>query len=219
VLPACKITSKSGVAVYVTSKGEISLKHNTKPLGAAAVAVEVDIWSTGFKTRYSLAYNGVKQVSATRIDASADLIISGTRWLTVSDSWQATTGGISVMRIIEIHTQQNSETGFAHRFVLPIDACANRPASQLFIPAIAYGSKQTVPKTALASEPTDTVTLVRADRLPYPAVAIYNPASKVYAALIHDPDGCGSTAPEQASSTAGLSLLDQRYSRTRGLNP
>jgi len=196
VLPACKITSKSGVAVYVTSKGEISLKHNTKPLGAAAVAVEVDIWLSGNKTRYSLAYNGVKQVSGTRIDASADLIISGTRWLTVSDSWQATTGGISVTRTIEIHTQQNSETGFAHRFVLPIDACAKRPASQLFIPAIAYGSKQTVPKTALASDPADSITLIRADRLPYPAVAIYNPASKVYAALIHDPDGCGSVPDE-----------------------
>jgi hypothetical protein len=196
VLPACKITSKSGVAVYVTSKGEISLKHNTKPLGAAAVAVEVDIWLSGIKTRHALAYTRGKQVSATRIDASADLIISGTRWLTVSDSWQATSGGISVTRTIDIHTQQNPDCGFAHRFVVPITALGKRPASQLFIPAIAYGSKQTVPKTALAADPADTITLVRADRLPYPAVAIYNPASKVYAALIHDPDGCGSVPDE-----------------------
>ncbi len=196
MLPACKITSKSGVAVYVTSKGEISLKHNTKPLGAAAVAVEVDIWLSGIKTRHALAYTRGKQVSATRIDASADLIISGTRWLTVSDSWQATSGGISVTRTIDIHTQQNPDCGFAHRFVVPITALGKRPASQLFIPAIAYGSKQTVPKTALAADPADTITLVRADRLPYPAVAIYNPASKVYAALIHDPDGCGSVPDE-----------------------
>jgi hypothetical protein len=196
VLPTCKITSKSGVAVSVTSGGIIRVFHNGKPLGAAAVAVEVDIWRAGFKTRHALAYNRAKQVSATRIDANATLTIAGERWLTVFDSWQANSGGISVTRTIEIHTQQNSETGFAHRFVLPIDACAKRPASQLFIPAIAYGSKQTVPKTALASDPTDTVTLVRADRLPYPTVAIYNPASKVYAALIHDPDGCGSVPDE-----------------------
>ena len=196
VLPTCKITSKSGVAVSVTSGGIIRVFHNTKPLGDTSVAVEVDIWRVGFKTRYSLAYNRAKQVSATRIDASATLSIAGERWLTVSDSWQATTVGISVTRTIEVQTQQNSETGFAHRFVLPIDACAKRPVSQLFIPAIAYGSKQTVPTTALASDPADTVTLIRADRLPYPAVAIYNPASKVYAALIHDPDGCGSTPDE-----------------------
>jgi hypothetical protein len=100
VLPACKITSKSGVAVYVTSKGEISLKHNTKPLGAAAVAVEVDIWLSGIKTRHALPYVRAKQVSTARIDASATLIISGTRWMTVSDSWQATSGGISVTRTI-----------------------------------------------------------------------------------------------------------------------
>ena len=196
VLLTCKITSKSGVGVSVTSKGEISLQHNTKPLGAAAVAVEVDIWLSGNKTRYALAYNRAKQVSATRIDASADLIISGTRWVTIADSWQATTGGISVTRTIEVHTQQTSDCGYAHRFVIPIDACAKRPVSQLFIPAIAYGSKQTVPKTALASDPTDTVTLIRADRLPYPAVAIYNTVTKVYAALIHDPDGCG-TVPDE----------------------
>ena len=196
MLPACKITSKSGVAVYVTSKGEISLKHNAKPLGAAAVAVEVDIWLSGIKTRHALAYTRAKQVSATRIDANATLTIAGERWLTVSDSWQATLGGISVTRTIDIHTQQNDDCGFAHRFVVPIDACAKRPVSQLFIPAIAYGSKQTVPKTALAADPADTITLVRADRLPYPAVAIYNPASKVYAALIHDPDGCGSVPDE-----------------------
>ena len=196
VLLTCKITSKSGVGVSVTSNGEISLQHNTKPLGAAAVAVEIDIWLSGSKTRYALAYSRAKQVSATRIDASADLIISGTRWVTIADSWQATTGGISVTRTIEVHTQQTSDCGFAHRFVIPIDACAKRPVSQLFIPAIAYGSKQTVPKTALAYDPADTVTLIRADRLPYPAVAIYNPASKVYAALIHDPDGCG-TVPDE----------------------
>ena len=196
MLLTCKITSKSGVGVSVTSKGEISLQHNTKPLGAAAVAVEVDIWLSGNKTRYALAYNRAKQVSATRIDASADLIISGTRWVTIADSWQATTGGISVTRTIEVHTQQTSDCGYAHRFVIPIDACAKRPVSQLFIPAIAYGSKQTVPKTALASDPTDTVTLIRADRLPYPAVAIYNTVTKVYAALIHDPDGCG-TVPDE----------------------
>ena len=77
VLPACKITSKSGVAVYLTSKGEISLQHTTKPLGAAGAAVEVDIWLSGNKTRHGLAYNRAKQVSATRIDASAGLIISG----------------------------------------------------------------------------------------------------------------------------------------------
>jgi len=118
------------------------------------------------------------------------------RWLTVSDSWQATSGGISVTRTIEIHTQQNADCGFAHRFVIPIDACAKRPISQLFIPAIAYGSKQTIPKTALASDQMDTITLIRADRLPYPAVAIYNPASKVYTALIHDPDGCGAPPDE-----------------------
>lgn len=196
VFPKCKITSKIGTAIHISSGGLVSVIQNGLPLGAAAVAVEVDIWLSGNKTRYALAYNRAKQVTATRIDASADLSISGTRWLTVSDSWQATTGGISVTRTIEVHTQQSSDCGYAHRFVIPIDACAKRPASQLFIPAIAYGSKQTVPKTALASDPTDTVTLIRADRLPYPAVAIYNPASKVYAALIHDPDGCGSTPDE-----------------------
>jgi hypothetical protein len=196
VLPACKITSKSGVAVHVTSKGEISLKHNAKPLGAAAVAVEVDIWLSGIKTRYALAYTRAKQVSAARIDANATLTIAGERWLTVSDSWQATSGGISVTRTIDIHTQQNPDCGFAHRFVVPVDALGKRQSSQLFIPAIAYGSKQTVPKTALASDPADSITLVRADRLPYPSVAIYNPASKVYAALIHDPDGCGSVSDE-----------------------
>jgi hypothetical protein len=196
VLPACKITSKSGVAVYVTSKGEISLKHNTKPLGASAVAVEVDIWLSGNKTRFALAYTRAKQVSATRIDANTTLTIGGERWLTVSDAWQATLGGISITRTIDVHTQQGPDTGFAHRFVLPINALGKRPASQLFIPAIAYGSKQTVPKSALASDPADTITLVRADRLPYPAVAIYYPASKVYAALIHDPDGCGSVPDE-----------------------
>jgi hypothetical protein len=196
VLPACKITSKSGVAVYVTSKGEISLKHNTKPLGASAVAVEVDIWLSGNKTRFALAYTRAKQVSATRIDANTTLTIGGERWLTVSDAWQATLGGISITRTIDVHTQQGPDTGFAHRFVLPINALGKRPASQLFIPAIAYGSKQTVPKSALASDPADTITLVRADRLPYPVVAIYNPASKVYAALVHDPDGCGSVPDE-----------------------
>ena len=85
MLLTCKITSKSGVGVSVTSNGEISLQHNTKPLGAAAVAVEIDIWLSGSKTRYALAYNRAKQVSATRIDASADLIISGTRWVTIAD--------------------------------------------------------------------------------------------------------------------------------------
>ena len=60
VLPTCKITSKSGVGVSVTSKGEISLQHNTKPLAAAAVAVEVDIWLSENKTRYALAYNRAK---------------------------------------------------------------------------------------------------------------------------------------------------------------
>lgn len=196
MLPACKITSKSGVAVHVTSKGEISLKHNTKPLSDTSVAVEVDIWLSGIKTRYALAYTRAKQVSAARIDANATLTIAGERWLTVSDSWQATSGGISVTRTIDIHTQQNPDCGFAHRFVVPIDALGKRPASQIFIPAIAYGSKQTVPKTALASDPADSITLVRADRLPYPSVAIYNPASKIYAALIHDPDGCGSVPDE-----------------------
>jgi hypothetical protein len=158
--------------------------------------VEVDIWLSGDKSRHAFAYNGVKQVSATRIDANATLTIAGERWLTVSDSWQATLGGISITRTIDIHTQQGPDTGFAHRFVPPINALGKRPASQIFIPAIAYGSKQTVPKTALASDPADTITLVRADRLPYPVVAIYNPASKVYAALIHDPDGCGSVPDE-----------------------
>ncbi len=195
-LTTCRITSKFGTGIHVTPAGLVTFIHNAKPLGAAAVAVEIDIWLSGNKTRYALAYNRVKQVSATRIDASADLIISGTCWLTVSDSWQATIGGISVTRTIDIHTQQNSDCGFAHRLTIPIDACAKRPVSQLFIPAIAYGSKQTVPKTALASDPADSVTLIRADRLPYPAVAIYNPASKVYAALIHDPDGCG-TVPDE----------------------
>ena len=195
-LPTCRIVSKTGTGILVTPGGLVTVIHTTKPLGAAAVAVEIDIWLSGNKTRFALAYNKAKQVSATRIDASADLIISGTRWLTVSDSWQAITGGISVTRTIEVHTQQNPDCGFAHRFVVPIDACAKRPASELFIPAIAYGSKQTVPKTALASDPADTVTLIRVDRLPYPAVAIYNPASKVYAALIHDPDGCGAPPDE-----------------------
>jgi len=170
--------------------------HNGRPQGSASVAVELDIWRSGDKTRYALAYNGVKQVSASRVDASATLVILGTRWLTISDSWQATSGGISITRTVEVLTQQGADTGFAHRFVLPVDACANRPQSQLFIPAIAYGSKQTVPKTALASEPTDTVTLIRADRLPYPVVSIYNPASKVYTSLIHDPDGCVSVPDE-----------------------
>ena len=195
-LPTFQIASKTGSSILFTPGGQISVLHNGKLLGAASVAVEVDIWRAGNKTRYALAYNRAKQVSASRIDASADVIISGTRWLTVSDSWLATSGGISVTRTIEVHTQQNPDCGFAHRFVLPIDACAKRPASQLFIPAIAYGSKQTVTKTALASDPADTITLIRADRLPYPVVAIYNPASKVYAALIHDPDGCGSVPDE-----------------------
>ena len=167
LLTTCRITSKTGTGIHVTPGGLVTIIHNTKTLGAAAVAVEVDIWRSGNKTRYALAYNRAKQVSATRIDASADLIISGTRWVTIADSWQATTGGISVTRTIEVHTQQTSDCGYAHRFVIPIDACAKRPVSQLFIPAIAYGSKQTVPKTAVASDPTDTVTHIRADRPPY----------------------------------------------------
>ena len=191
-----QITSNSSTAFYVSSIGLVTVTHTTKPLGAAGAAVEIDIWLSGNKTRYVLPYTRVKQVSATRIDASATLTIANVRWLTVSDSWQAPSGGTPVPRTIEIHTQQNADCGLAHRFVLPLDACAKRPASQLFIPAIAYGSKQTIPKTALASDPTDTITLIRADRLPYPAVAIYNPASKVYAALIHDPDGCGSVPDE-----------------------
>jgi len=182
--------------VAVTSKGGVSIQQKGRFIGGTQAPIEVDIWINGSKTRHVLAYFAVRQVSATRIDANATLTIAGERWLTVSDSWQATLGGISITRTIDIHTQQGPDTGFAHRFVLPINALGKRPASQLFIPAIAYGSKQTVPKTALASDPADTITLVRADRLPYPVVAIHNPASKVYAALIHDPDGCGSVPDE-----------------------
>ncbi|MFM2223735.1 MAG: hypothetical protein RLZZ78_1992, partial [Armatimonadota bacterium] len=182
MVPTCKITTKSGVAVALSSKGEISLLFNGRLVGKPQPPIEVDIWIAGVKTRHVVPYGSTRQVSVSRIDASATLTIAGERWLTVSDSWQATSGGISINRTIDVHTQQGLDTGFAHRFVLPADALGKRPASQLFIPAIAYGSKQTVPKTALASEPTDSITLIRADRLPYPVVAIYNPASKVYVA-------------------------------------
>lgn len=195
-LPTCKITTKSGVAVALSSTGEISLLFNGRLVGKPQPPIELDIWIAGMKTRHVVPYGSTRQVSVSRIDASATLIINGIRWLSITDSWLATLDGISVTRTVEVLTQQGPDTGFAHRFVLPVDACANRPQAQLFIPAIAYGSKQTVPKTALASEPTDSITLIRADRLPYPVVAIYNPASKVYVALIHDPDGCGSVPDE-----------------------
>ena len=196
MLPTCKITTNLGLMVAVTSKGGVSIQQKGRLIGGTQAPIEVDIWINGSKIRHVLPYLAARQVSATRIDANTTLTIGGERWLTVSDSWQATLGGISITRTIDIHTQQGPDTGFAHRFVLPINALGKRPASQLFIPAIAYGSKQTVPKSALASDPADTITLVRADRLPYPVVAIYNPASKVYAALIHDPDGCGSVPDE-----------------------
>ena len=196
LLPTCRLTIKTGTGILVNSAGLVTVTHTTKPLGAAAVAVEIDIWLSGNKTRYALPYSKAKQVSATRIDASATLTIANVRWLTVSDTWQATSDGISITRTIDVHTQQNPGCGFAHRFVLPADAAALRQQCDVFMPAISYGSKQTVPRTALGSDPSDTITLVRADRLPYPAVAIYNPASKVYAALIHDPDGCGAPPDE-----------------------
>ena len=109
-LPTCRIVSKIGTSILVTPGGQISVLHNAKPLGAAAVAVEVDIWLLGNKTRYALAYNGVR----------------------------------------------------------------------LWLPFLATTHLEPIVKT-----------------------------SDVY----------GISAPEQASSRAGLLLMDQRYSRTRGLNP
>ena len=106
----CRIVSKTGTSILVTLGGQISVLHEGKPLGAAAVAVEVDIWLSGIKTRYALAYNGVR----------------------------------------------------------------------LWLPFLATTHLKPIVK-----------------------------ASDVY----------GISAPEQASSRSSLLLLDQRYSRTRGLNP
>jgi len=109
-LPTCSIVSKIGTSILVTPGGQISVLHKGKPLGAAAVAVEVDIWLSGIKTRYALAYNGVSL------------------WL----PFLATTHLEPIMRATDVY---------------------------------------------------------------------------------------GISAPEQASSRSSLLLLDQRYSRTRGLNP
>jgi len=77
LLPTCRITIKTGTGILVNSAGLVTVTHTTKPLGAAGAAVEIDIWLSGNKTRYALPYNRAKQVSATRIDASATLMISG----------------------------------------------------------------------------------------------------------------------------------------------
>ncbi|MFY8053684.1 MAG: hypothetical protein ACOVP2_13770, partial [Armatimonadaceae bacterium] len=132
LLATCRITIKTGTGILVNSAGLVTVTHTTKPLGAASTAIEIDIWLSGSKTRYALPYSKAKQVSATRIDASATLTIANIRWMTVSDTWQATSDGISITRTIDVHTQQNPGCGFAHRFVLPVDAAALRQQCDVF---------------------------------------------------------------------------------------
>ena len=196
MLPTCQLTSPQGTRLTFSDSGMIGLLHDGQALGAPVIATEVDVWIAGKKTRYALPYSRQKPVSATRVEASGSLVIDGAPWLTVSDRWEATADGIALVRTVETLVQKGPDTGFAHRFVAPVEALGKRPEAQLFIPAIAYGRHQTVPATALAADPAESVTLVRADRLPYPLVALYQSATKRYAALIHDLEGCGSTPDE-----------------------
>lgn len=196
MLPTCQLTSTQGTRITFSDAGTIGLLHDGQVLGAPVAAAEVDVWVAGSKTRYTLPYSRQRPVSATQVEASCSLIINGEPWLTLSDRWEATADGIALVRTVEVLVQKGPDTGFAHRFVTPVEALGKRPEAQLFMPAVAYGRHQNVPATALASDPTESVTLVRADRLPYPLVSLYHPATNRYAALIHDPDGCGSTPDE-----------------------